>query len=55
MGSTICRSLIRSGQHDVGHSGSATGRGAFNLSFPISVGGEENLHQVKFHLFNNAM
>ena len=55
MGSTTCKNLICSSQQDVGHSGVATERGAFNLSFPISVGGEENLHQVKFHLFNNAM
>ena len=32
------------GQQDVGHSGVATGRGAFNLSSSILVGDEENPH-----------
>ncbi|WP_146548873.1 ABC transporter permease [Rummeliibacillus suwonensis] len=42
--STARKSPIGSGQQDVGHSGVATGRGAFNLSFSSSVGDEENPH-----------
>ncbi|WP_312753645.1 hypothetical protein [Rummeliibacillus suwonensis] len=40
---------IGSGQQDVGHSGVATGRGAFSLSSSISVGDEENPPLMKFH------
>ena len=43
-GSTVRKSPIGSGQQDVGHSGVATGRGAFNLSSFILVGDEENPH-----------
>ncbi|WP_279590443.1 hypothetical protein [Rummeliibacillus suwonensis] len=38
-GSTARKSPIGSDGQDVGPSGVATGRGAFNLSFSISVGG----------------
>ena len=41
---TARKSSIGSGQQDVGHSGVATGRGAFNLSSSSSVGDEENPH-----------
>ncbi len=37
-GTTACKNPIGSGGQDVGHSGVATGRGAFNLSSSISVG-----------------
>ncbi|WP_186731354.1 hypothetical protein [Rummeliibacillus suwonensis] len=40
-----------SGQQDVGHSGVATGRGAFNLSSSSSVGDEENHTDGSFTLF----
>ncbi|WP_244950983.1 hypothetical protein [Rummeliibacillus suwonensis] len=40
--STARKSPIGSGQQDVGPSGVAIGRGAFNLSSFISVGAEEN-------------
>ncbi|WP_146549102.1 hypothetical protein [Rummeliibacillus suwonensis] len=43
---------IGSGQQDVGHSGVATGRGAFNLSSSIPVGDEENLTDGSFILSN---
>ena len=43
-GPTARISPIGSDQQDVGHSGVATGRGAFNLSSFISVGNEENPH-----------
>jgi len=36
-------------QQDVGPSGVATGRGAFNLSSSRSVGDEENPHGWKLH------
>jgi len=35
---TASKGPTGSGQQDVGHSGVATGRGAFNLSSSISVG-----------------
>jgi hypothetical protein len=35
---------IGSGQHDVGHSGVATRRGAFHFRSSTSVGDEENPH-----------
>ena len=41
---------IGSGQQDVGHSGVATGRGAFNLGFPSSIGDEENSPLMELHL-----
>jgi hypothetical protein len=44
-GGSNCRMRpIGSVQQDVGPSGVATGRGAFNLSSSISVGDEENPH-----------
>jgi len=48
-GSTARKSPIGLGQQDVGPSGVATGRGAFNLSSSISVENEENPHGWKLH------
>ncbi|WP_312755418.1 hypothetical protein [Rummeliibacillus suwonensis] len=44
MGSTARKSPIGSGQQDVGHSGVAIGRGAFNLSSFPSLENKENPH-----------
>lgn len=43
-GSTARKNPIGSGQQEVGPSGVATGRSAFNLSSFISVRDEENPH-----------
>jgi hypothetical protein len=47
---TARKSPIGSGQQDVGSSGVATGRGAFNLSSSPSVGDEENPTDGNFTL-----
>ncbi|WP_280524864.1 hypothetical protein [Rummeliibacillus suwonensis] len=44
MGINSHTSPIGSDQQDVGHSGVATGRGAFNLSSSSSVGDEKKPH-----------
>ena len=43
-GTTACKNPIGSGGQDVGPSGVATGRGAFNLSSSSLVGDEEDPH-----------
>ncbi|WP_312753603.1 hypothetical protein [Rummeliibacillus suwonensis] len=48
-GPTARISPIGSDQQDVGPSGVATGRGAFNLSSSSSVGDEETPHLMEFH------
>ncbi|WP_146553906.1 MULTISPECIES: hypothetical protein [Rummeliibacillus] len=54
-GSTTRKSPIGSGQQDVGHSGVATGRGAFNLSSSISMGDGRKLPLMEASLYPTLM